>query len=53
MVEKAIGKDTEYKKWVIALVGAGVGGVALALGGKSPELRKIALNLITKGKPPV
>lgn len=47
MVEKSYQKDTEYKKWMIALVGVGVGGVALV---KSPEIRKAALELLTKGK---
>lgn len=51
MVEKSFEKDTEFKKWMVALVCVGVGGSALVLGGKNPVVRKAALNLITKGKP--
>lgn len=51
MVDKSIQKDSEFKKWMFASVWAGVGGVALVLAGKNPEMRKAALKLLTKGKP--
>lgn len=51
MVEKSYQKDSEFKKWMVASVWIGVGGAALALSGKNPEIRKSALKLLTKGKP--
>nr|WP_144925597.1 hypothetical protein [Paenibacillus bovis] len=51
MVEKSYQKDSEFKKWMVASVWVGVGGTALALAGKKPEIRKSALKLLTKGKP--
>lgn len=47
MVEKSYQKDSEYKKWTIAVVGTVVGAVALS---KSPEMRKTAVKLLTKIK---
>lgn len=51
MVEKSYQKDSEFKRWMVASVWVGVGGAALALAGKNPEMRKAALKLLTKGKP--
>ncbi|MBU8791363.1 hypothetical protein [Oceanobacillus caeni] len=51
MVEKSYQKDSEFKRWMVASVWVGVGGTALALAGKNPEIRKSALKLLTKGKP--
>ena len=51
MVEKSYQKDSEFKKWMVASVWVGVGGAALTLAGKNPEMRKAALKLLTKGKP--
>ncbi|EJQ37534.1 hypothetical protein IEI_05830 [Bacillus wiedmannii] len=48
MVEKSYQKDSEFKRWMFASVWLGVGGAALAL--KNPEMRKAALQLLTKGK---
>lgn len=50
MVELSFEKDTEFKKWLGALVWVGIGGGALALAGKNPAVRKAALNLLTRGK---
>lgn len=36
---------------MVASVWVGVGGAALALAGKKPDLRKVALKILTKGKP--
>ena len=49
MVDKAFEKDSEHKSWVGTLVWAGVGGVALTLAA-NPGVRKVALNLLAKGK---
>lgn len=51
MVEKSYQKDSEHKKWLVASVWVGVGGAALTLAGKNPEMRKAALKLISKSKP--
>ena len=51
MVEKSYQKDSEHKNWLVASVWVGVGGAALTLAGKNPEMRKAALKLISKGKP--
>ena len=48
MVEKSCEKDSEFKKWIFALLSGGV-GVAVPLVA-SPKLRKAALKLLTKGK---
>lgn len=45
MVEKAFQKDSEFKRWMFALVWGGT----LTLAG-SPKMRKAALKLFTKGK---
>lgn len=50
MIDKSIQKDSEFKKWMFASVWAGVGGVALVLAGKNPEMRKAAVKLLTKDK---
>jgi uncharacterized protein (DUF2344 family) len=51
MVDKAFQKDTEFKKLLLGMVYVGIGGGVLVLAGKNPEIRKSALNLLTKGKP--
>ncbi len=51
MVDKAFQKDTEFKKLLLGMVYIGIGGGVLVLAGKNPEIRKSALNLLTKGKP--
>lgn len=51
MVDKAFRKDTEFKKLLLGMVYVGIGGGVLVLAGKNPEIRKSALNLLTKGKP--
>lgn len=50
MVEKAIKKDTEFKKWTGTLVWLGIGGTALLLAGKNPEMREAALKMLGKGE---
>jgi uncharacterized protein (DUF2344 family) len=50
MVDKAFQKDTEFKKLLLGMVYVGIGGGVLVLAGKNPEIRKSALNLLTKGK---
>lgn len=45
LVKKATQKDTEYKSWVIAMLGVGLGGLTLV---KNPEIGKNALKLLTK-----
>ncbi|PYZ95995.1 hypothetical protein CR205_16610 [Alteribacter lacisalsi] len=49
MVEKVYQKDSEFKKWMFASLWVGVGGAALAVAGKNPEVRKAALKLLNKG----
>jgi hypothetical protein len=51
MVEKSYQKDSEFKRWMVASLWVGVGGAALTLAGKNPQMRKAALKLLTKGKP--
>lgn len=48
MVQLGYKKDSEFKKWIFALLSGGV-GVAVPLVA-SPKLRKAALKLLTKGK---
>ena len=48
MVEKAIKKDTEFKRWTGTLVWLGIGGTALLLTGKNPEMREAALKMLGK-----
>lgn len=50
MVEKAIKKDTEFKRWTGTLVWLGIGGTALLLAGKNPEMREAALKILGKGE---
>lgn len=50
MVEKSCEKDSEFKKWMSTLVWLGIGGSALVLAGKNPEVRAAALKLLPKDR---
>lgn len=50
MVEKACEKDSEFKRWMSTLVWLGIGGSALVLAGKNPEVRAAALKLLPKDR---
>lgn len=50
MVDKAILKDSEFKKFIYAAIFLGVGGLGTAAAVKNPMMRKAAVKLLTKGK---
>ncbi len=50
MVDKAVLKDSEFKKFIYATIFLGVGGLGTAAVIKNPVVRKAAVKLLTKGK---
>ena len=50
MVDKAVLKDSEFKKFIYATIFLGVGGLGTAAVIKNPVVRKAAVMLLTKGK---